>query len=153
MRWVNGGTGTKLSFLLRDLVDPGAGTRGLPLFDQFLCVRHFGGLQLLGEQVALPTGLLVTLDGGQHQPHVCVGFVREMLHAAASKAIAQSIIVRFLIRTSFIVSTPKTDSMGEKLNLLDLRMYFVARLSRGINGLGMNSPPGTQDMPPWVRIK
>ena len=63
-----------------------------------------------------------------------------MPHDAASKAMVQNPIVRFLMNISFIVSTPKTNSMGEKLNLLDLRMYFVAPLSRGINGLGMNSP-------------
>ena len=72
----------KLSYLLHDLVDPDAGSRGLPLFDQFLCGRHFGGLQLLGEEVALATGLLVTLGGRQRKPHIRVNFVRSYALAA-----------------------------------------------------------------------
>lgn len=62
-----------------------ASFRGLLLFDQFLCVRHFGGLQLFGEDFALSTGLLVTLGGRQCKPHVRLDFVGGYALAAPSR--------------------------------------------------------------------
>jgi len=75
MSWVSGGTGSKRSDLLQNLVVRHAGFRGLPLPDQFLCVHYFGGLQLLREEVALSTGLFVTLGGRQRKPQIRLGFV------------------------------------------------------------------------------
>lgn len=55
--------------------------------------------------------------------------------------------------TAAVLSTPETNSIGEKFNLLDLRKYFAEHPGRGISSLWMDFPrPAVRAYGPVVRI-
>jgi hypothetical protein len=49
---------------------------------------------LLDEEVALSACLYVTLSGSQHQPHICLGFVRRYPLSASCQDLPQAMLCR-----------------------------------------------------------